>query len=120
MTSANKAGKVASGLYFPVRLDGISRATNSKRRQLMFSNSRHSLVAASVVGLAALAAAFPASAQQNDAQKRNAAFAACHREADSAVPALRSEQDEMNHYLVFSVCLEKRGYALGVNARGNQ
>ena len=86
----------------------------------MFSNSRHSLVAASVVGLAALAAAFPASAQQNDAQKRNAAFAACHREADSAVPALRSEQDEMNHYLVFSVCLEKRGYALGVNARGNQ
>ena len=86
----------------------------------MFSNTRHSVIAASVLGIAALAAAFPAAAQQSDAQKRNAAFAACHKEADSAVPTLRSEQDEMNHYLVFSVCLEKRGYQLGVNARGNQ
>jgi hypothetical protein len=86
----------------------------------MFSNSRYSVIAASVLGIAALAAALPASAQQTDAQKRNAAFAACHRDADSAVPVLKSEQDEMNHYLVFSVCLEKRGYTLGVNARGNQ
>jgi hypothetical protein len=83
----------------------------------MFSNTR-SVIAASVLGIAALAAAFPAAAQQNDAVKRNAAFAACHKEADSAVPTLRSEQDEMNHYLVYSVCLEKRGYTLGVNARG--
>jgi hypothetical protein len=84
----------------------------------MFSNTRHSLIAASVLSIAALAAAFPASAQQSDAQKRNAAFAACHKEADTAVPVLRTEQDEMNHYLFFSVCLEKRGFTLGLNARG--
>jgi hypothetical protein len=76
-----------------------------------------SVIAAALVGIAF---AMPAAAQQTDAQKRNAAFAACHREADSAVPAQRTEQDEMNHYLVFSVCLEKRGYNLGVNARGLQ
>jgi hypothetical protein len=83
----------------------------------MFSKTRHSLVAASVLSIAALAAAFPASAQQSEAQKRTAAFAACHREADSAVPTLRTEQDDMNHYLVFSVCLEKRGYTIGSNAK---
>jgi hypothetical protein len=74
-----------------------------------------SVIAAALVGIAF---AMPAAAQQNDAQKRIAAFAACHKEADSAVPVLRTEQDDMNHYLVFSVCLEKRGYTLGDNARG--
>ena len=76
-----------------------------------------SVIVASLMGIAL---ALPASAQQTEAAKRNAAFAACHREADSAVPAQRTEQEEMNHYIVFSTCLEKRGYALGVNARGLQ
>jgi hypothetical protein len=93
----------------------------------MFSNTRlHSVsvIAASLLGIAAFASAIPASAQptaqQADAAKRQAAFAACRREADIAVPTstLKTEQDEMNHYLFFSVCLEKRGYTLGVNARG--
>jgi hypothetical protein len=86
----------------------------------MSKDARYSLIVASVLRVAVLAAAIPASAQQTEAQKRNAAFAACHREADSAVPTIRTEQDEMNHYTAFSVCLEKRGYALGVNARGTQ
>jgi hypothetical protein len=51
--------------------------------------------------------------RQTEAQKRNAAFAACQREADSAVPRLRTEQDEMNHYSVFAACAEKRGYHFG-------
>jgi hypothetical protein len=74
-----------------------------------------SVVTAALLGLVF---AMPASAQQTPAQKRTTAFAACHKEADSAVPVLRTEQDDMNHYLVFSVCLEKRGYAIGDNARG--
>jgi hypothetical protein len=75
-----------------------------------------SVIAASLMGIAF---ALPASAQQTEGQKRTAAFAACHKEADSAVPVLKTEQDDMNHYLVFSVCLEKRGYTVGAsNARG--
>jgi invasion protein IalB len=74
-----------------------------------------SVIAVSLMGIAL---AVPASAQQTEGQKRQAAFVACHKEADSAVPVLRTEQDDMNHYLVFSVCLEKRGYNVGANARG--
>jgi hypothetical protein len=61
-----------------------------------------SVIVASLMGIAL---AFPASAQQSDAQKRYAAFAACHREADTAVPAQRTEQEEMNHYIAFSAAL---------------
>jgi hypothetical protein len=54
----------------------------------MINDTRHPLIVASVLGVAALAAALPASAQQTEVQKRNAAIAACQREADSAVPRL--------------------------------
>jgi len=44
----------------------------------MLSNARHSLIAASVLGTAALAAAFPACAQSTD-QKMRTAFSACQK-----------------------------------------
>ena len=79
----------------------------------MINDTRHHLIVASVIGVAALAAALPASAQQTEVQKRNAAIGACQREADSAVPRLQTTQDEMNRYLVFAACAEKRGYHFG-------
>ena len=72
---------------------------------------------ASCMVIAAIAAAFPACAQQTDAQRRTAAFADCRKEADRAVPTLRTAQDDMNHYIVFSTCLEKRGYVVGAAAK---
>jgi hypothetical protein len=82
--------------------------------------TRFQSVSVMTAALLGLVFAMPASAQQTAAAKRTVAFAACHKEADSAVPVLRTEQDDMNHYLVFSVCLEKRGYTIGDNnIRGN-
>jgi hypothetical protein len=78
----------------------------------MLSNTRHSLIAASVLGIAGLAAAFPAYAQSTD-QKMRTAFSACQKEADKAVPVRDTTQQEMNHYVVFSSCLEKRGFNIG-------
>jgi hypothetical protein len=39
------------------------------------------------------------------------------KEADTAVPALNTPQDFMNHYVLFNACVEKHDYRLGVNAR---
>jgi hypothetical protein len=93
----------------------------------MYGNMRRqtaSLTIWSLLGIAVVSAwpvfAQQQSTQQTDAQKRIAAFAACHKEADAAVPQLRNEQDDVRHYTALDTCLEKRGYALGVNARANQ
>jgi hypothetical protein len=40
------------------------------------------------------------------------AYAACQKEADAAFPRLNTTQDQMNHYLRFGACMEKRGYPL--------
>ena len=60
------------------------------------------------IALAAVAQAPPQAA----AATREATFAACQREADTAVP-MRTTQDQMNHYLVWASCLEKHGITLG-------
>jgi hypothetical protein len=92
----------------------------------MFNNAglqSASLITASLLSIAALASALPASAQQyaqqaDPAQKRAQAYVTCRREADAAVPLgnADSEQVTMNHYLAFSRCLLRFGYALGDNA----
>jgi hypothetical protein len=93
----------------------------------MFNTAR--LITASLLGIAALASALPASAQQNarqnvslDSQKRAQATAVCRKEADTAVPTAGAitEKITMDHYLVFARCLEKFGYEVGDNARGRQ
>ena len=61
------------------------------------------------IALAAVAQAAPAQAA---AATREATFAACQREADTAVP-MRTTQDQTNHYLVWASCLEKHGITLG-------
>jgi hypothetical protein len=93
----------------------------------MFNNTRQSasLITASLLAIAALASALPAQqyAQQADpAQKRAQAYVTCRREADAAVPLTNaiSDQATMNHYLAFSRCLQRFGYAVGDNAVGNQ
>ena len=60
----------------------------------------------------AVASALPASAQQTAAQQRYQAWAACRREANSAVPlsGMISTQASMNHYLALGSCLSQRGY----------
>src|ERR1700730_9170388 len=40
------------------------------------------------------------------------AYAACQREADAAVPGMKTTKDQMNHYLRFGACMEKRGCPL--------
>ena len=40
------------------------------------------------------------------------AYAACQREGDAAVPVMRTTKDQMNHYLRFGACMEKRGFPL--------
>ena len=40
------------------------------------------------------------------------AYAACQKEADAAFPTLRTTRDQMNHYLRFGDCMEKRGFPL--------
>ena len=96
----------------------------------MFNNTRlqiASMISASLLAIAALASALPVSAQQyaqqaDPAQKRAQAYVTCRREADAAVPLTNaiSEQATMNHYLAFSRCLQRFGYAVGDNAVGNQ
>jgi hypothetical protein len=44
--------------------------------------------------------------------KREATFAACQKKADTTVP-MRTTQDQMNHYLVWTSCLEKHGITVG-------
>ena len=61
------------------------------------------------IALAAVAQAAPAQAA---AATREATFAACQREADTAVP-MRTTQDQMNHYLRFTSCLEQHGITVG-------
>jgi hypothetical protein len=61
------------------------------------------------IALAAVAQAAPAQAA---AATREATFAACQREADTAVP-MRTTQDQMNHYLVWTSCLGKHGITMG-------
>ena len=49
----------------------------------------------------------------NPAAKRYEAFAACQRHADKAVRVMRTAKEQMNHYLIFGKCVEKRGYSMG-------
>jgi hypothetical protein len=65
-----------------------------------------------VLGIALAAVAQAAPAQTAAAAKREVTFAACQKEADTTVP-MRTTQDQMNHYLVWASCLEKRGITLG-------
>ena len=60
------------------------------------------------IALAAVAQAPPQAA----AATREATFAACQRDADTAVP-MRTTQDQMNHYLRFTSCLEQHGITVG-------
>ena len=78
------------------------------------------LVVATSLACIAVASPLPASAQQTPAQKRYEAWAACRREADSAVPisSMTSEQASMNHYLAMSNCLSQRGYNININEGG--
>jgi invasion protein IalB len=79
------------------------------------------LITASLFGIAgALPASAQQTAQQTQAQKRYEAWAACRREADSAVPLsnMISEQASMNHYLAMSNCLSRRGYNIDVSEGG--
>jgi len=79
------------------------------------------VITASFFGIAgALPASAQQTAQQTQAQKRYEAWAACRREADSAVPLsnMISEQASMNHYLAMSNCLSRRGYNIDVNEGG--
>jgi hypothetical protein len=79
------------------------------------------MITASLFGIAsALPASAQQTAQQTQAQKRYEAWAACRREADSAVPLsnMISEQASMNHYLAMSNCLSQRGYNINVSEGG--
>jgi hypothetical protein len=58
------------------------------------------------IALAAVAQAPPQAA----AATREATFA--ERDADTAVP-MRTTQDQMNHYLRFTSCLEQHGITVG-------
>jgi hypothetical protein len=60
-----------------------------------------------------LGIALAAVAQAAPAQTREATFAACQRAADTAVPQMTTTQDQMNHYLRFTSCLEKNGITVG-------
>src|ERR1700730_10409821 len=40
------------------------------------------------------------------------AYAAGQREAAAAVPVMSTTKDQMNHYLRFGACMEKRGFPL--------
>ena len=67
------------------------------------------VITASLFGIVS---ALPASAQQTAGQKRYAAWAACRKEAASAVPlsGMISTQASMNRYLALGSCLSQRGY----------
>ena len=65
------------------------------------------------IALVAVAQAPPQAA----AATREATFAACQRDADTAVP-MRTMQDQMNHYLRFTSCLEQHGITVGRPGRG--
>jgi hypothetical protein len=75
------------------------------------------VITASLFGIVS---ALPASAQQTAGQKRYAAYAACRREANSAVPlsGMISTQASMNHYLALGSCLRQRGYDINVTQGG--
>jgi hypothetical protein len=83
------------------------------------------LVVATSLACIAVAGPLPASAQQiaqqDPAQKRYEAWAACRREADNAVPLANmiSDQASMNHYLAMSNCLSRRGYNINISEGGN-
>jgi hypothetical protein len=68
----------------------------------------------------AVASALPASAQQTAGQQRYQAWAACRREANSAVPlnGRISTQASMNHYLALGSCLSQLGYDINVTQGG--
>jgi hypothetical protein len=65
-----------------------------------------------VLGIALAAVAQAAPAQSAAAAKREATFAACQQKADTTVP-MRTTQDQMNHYLAWTSCLEKQGITVG-------
>jgi len=63
--------------------------------------------------LFAFSVAIQGAQAQSSAAKRYEAFAACQRHADQAVPTMRTAKEQMNHYLIFGKCVEKRGYGMG-------
>jgi hypothetical protein len=69
-------------------------------------------VMASLLGIAVASAGAQTAPAPRPAHTKHQARVACRREASIVVPVLRSEQDEMNRLLYYSVCVEKRGYPM--------
>ena len=76
----------------------------------MFSNTNHSLVAASVLGIAAVAVALPASAQH--VTKREAAIHACRIETNKQFPRPQNTQEMNDKHIALMNCVKGRGYNL--------
>jgi hypothetical protein len=76
----------------------------------MFSNTRHSLVAASVLAIAAVAAALPASAQHRS--KRESAIHACRIETHKEFPRPQNTQEQLNRHIALGNCVQRRGFNL--------
>ena len=76
----------------------------------MFSNTRHSLVAASVLAIAAVAAALPASAQHTT--RREAAIHACRIETNKQFPRPQNTQETNERHIALMNCVQRRGFNL--------
>ena len=76
----------------------------------MFSNTRHSLVTASVLSIAAVAAALPASAQHRS--QREAAIQACRIETNREFPRPQNTQEQNNRHIALMNCVQRRGFNL--------
>jgi hypothetical protein len=66
-----------------------------------------------IASLLGIALASAASAQTAEAVQREAIFRTCQNEADTAIPRMQNTQDQMNHYLRFTSCLQGRGITIG-------
>jgi hypothetical protein len=79
----------------------------------MFSDTRHSLVGASVLGIASIAAALPASAQHRT--QREAAIHACRIETNKEFPRPQNTQETNNRHIALMNCVRRRGFNLTVH-----
>jgi hypothetical protein len=70
-------------------------------------------ITASFLAIAVASAGAQTAPAPRAAETKHHARVACRREAGSVVPVLRTEQDEMNRLLFYSVCVDKRGYPMG-------
>jgi hypothetical protein len=76
----------------------------------MFSNTRHSLVVASALSIAAVAAALPASAQHTT--RREAAIQACRVETNREFPRPQNTREQNNRTIALHNCVQRRGFNL--------